>query len=116
MTTNPVLPGHVRLVLLHGLEQDSFFYLEIPMDIIGSLCLKPLKYLIFLAWCILGTEGMLAHEHNGNGIETGGALDDQRTYYYVTYEAIGKFPVRLLLAGHCAYETLTIYPMKTPPM
>jgi hypothetical protein len=35
----------------------SVFYLEIPCDIIDELCLKPLKYLLYLGLCILGAEG-----------------------------------------------------------
>jgi hypothetical protein len=63
-----VPPDHVGLVLLH--EEDSSFYLQIPLHIIGSLCLKPLKYLLFLGWCILGIEGVLALEPGGGGVDT----------------------------------------------
>ncbi|KAI0247736.1 hypothetical protein BJV78DRAFT_1157000 [Lactifluus subvellereus] len=73
--------GYVGLILL--LEEDSTFYLQVPLDIIGSLCLKPLKYLLFLGWCILGIEGILALEPGGGGIDTDGDLDDQGIYYYV---------------------------------
>ena len=73
--------GHIALVLLHG--EGSSFYLEIPLDVIDSLCLHPRKYLIFLGWCILGVEGVLALKHGGNGISTDGNLDNQGIYYYV---------------------------------
>ncbi|KIL57679.1 hypothetical protein M378DRAFT_87561 [Amanita muscaria Koide BX008] len=73
--------GHVELVLLS--EGDSEFYLQIPLDIISSLCLTPRKYLLFLGWCILGVEGVLALEHDGDRIDTDGDLDDQEVYHYV---------------------------------
>jgi hypothetical protein len=62
--------GHIGLILLH--EQHSSFYLQIPLDIIGSLCLKPRKYLLFLGWCILGVEGALALDRGGSRIDTDG--------------------------------------------
>lgn len=76
-----VPPGHVRLILLQ--EEDSSFYLEIPLDIIHSLCLKPRKYLVFLGWCILGVEGVLTR-NDDDEIETDGDLDDEGIYYYAT--------------------------------
>ncbi|KAF8228219.1 hypothetical protein L208DRAFT_1488951 [Tricholoma matsutake] len=78
--TSSVPDGHVWLVLL---PEDSSFYLQIPLDIIHSLCLKPHKYLFFLGWCILGVEGTLVLERNGDTIETDEDLDDGRIYYYV---------------------------------
>lgn len=45
------------------------------------------KYLIFLGWCILGVEGVLPLEHNGEGIETDGDLDPEGIYYYVADDA-----------------------------
>jgi len=73
--------GHVAFILLYG--EDASFYLEIPLDVINSLCLRPRKYLVFLGWCILGVEGVLALEHDGEGIGTDGNLDNQGIYYYV---------------------------------
>jgi hypothetical protein len=51
--TNAPLPlsQQIRLVLLT--HRNSPFYLQIPLAHINSLCLKPLKYLLFLGWCIL---------------------------------------------------------------
>ncbi|OAX35777.1 hypothetical protein K503DRAFT_802544 [Rhizopogon vinicolor AM-OR11-026] len=43
----------------------------------------PLKYLLFLGWCILGVEGVLALTQDGDGIDTDGDLDNQGTYHYV---------------------------------
>ncbi|KAF8232675.1 hypothetical protein L208DRAFT_1360845 [Tricholoma matsutake] len=78
--TSSVPDGHLWLVLL---PEDPSFYLQIPLDIIRSLCLKPRKYLLFLGWCILGVEGTLALERNGDAIDTHEDLDDGGIYYYV---------------------------------
>lgn len=85
-----VPPGYVRLILVW--EQKSPFYLEIPVEVISSLCLKPRKYLIFLGWCILGTAGWLTSCRGSEEIETDEALDDGGSYYYVTSdsEAAGR--------------------------
>ena len=83
----PVAAGHVRLVLLHN--DTSYFFLEIPIDRILVLCLKPLKYLVFLGWCVLGSEGVL--HHKDAEITTDGDLDSNGIYYYVTDDAFGGF-------------------------
>jgi hypothetical protein len=87
--------GHVRLILLD--EENSSFYLDIPLQIIKSLCLKPLKYLLFLGWCILGVEGMLARERDGDGVGTDGNLNEHEIYYYVAPEGAGMFSLRTSL-------------------
>ncbi|KIM36072.1 hypothetical protein M413DRAFT_14175 [Hebeloma cylindrosporum] len=74
--------GHVALVLLE--EGASSFYLEIPMDKIISLCLKPRKYLLFLGTCVLGVPGRLARVRGGPRINTDEVdLDERGIYYYV---------------------------------
>ena len=83
--------GHVALVLLRDEETDAPFYLQIPLDIINVLCLRPLKYLHFLGWCILGAEGRLALELNGDGIDTDGDPVDREIYYYVPTANLGLF-------------------------
>ena len=93
--TISVPQGHVALVLLR--EEVSTFYLQIPLDIIGSLCLKPRKYLLFLGWCILGVEGVLALEHDGDGVDTDGNLDDRGIYYYIVAAGLGTFSFTMLL-------------------
>ncbi|KAF8523457.1 hypothetical protein BU17DRAFT_63749 [Hysterangium stoloniferum] len=85
------IPDHfVGLVLLD--DEDSPFYLQIPLDTIESLCLKPRKYLCYLAWSILGVEGSLALESDGDSISTDGDLDSGGIYYYITdtnsYQAV----------------------------
>jgi hypothetical protein len=84
---NPIPQGHIRLVLLS--INNSSFYLQIPLDVIRSLCLKPRKYLIFLGWCILGVEGRLAREAGGDVIATNGSLEDQGIYHYVADSDLG---------------------------
>jgi hypothetical protein len=87
--TVSVPEGHVALVLLQ--EGNLSFYLQIPLTVIHSVCLKPRKYLLFLGWCILGDEGILALEHEGDEINTDGDLDDQGIYHYVPAGNLGMF-------------------------
>jgi hypothetical protein len=113
--TVTVPEGHVALVLLQ--EGDSSFYLQIPLDIIKSLCLKPRKYLLFLGWCILGNEGVLAFEHDGGGVDTNGDLDDQEIYYYVPVEDLGTFlSMPLLSCIHTGHLLHAICPTKISPV
>jgi hypothetical protein len=72
-------------------DLPSSFYLQIPLEVIHALCLKPRKYLLYLGWCVLGIEGVLAVEHNGNPIMTEGDLDNQGVYYFVTLEDASAF-------------------------
>jgi len=80
--------GHIRLNLI--CQDDSWFYLLVPVVIIDSLCLKPCKYLKFLGWCILGTEGILSLKDGGNEVDINGSLNAEGVYYYVMPEASGK--------------------------
>jgi hypothetical protein len=77
----PAPEGHVGLVLLI----QPRLYLEIPIPQIQLLCLRPLKYLIFLGWCILGQEGCLAADGpDCTPLEDlSGELVDGGLYYYV---------------------------------
>jgi hypothetical protein len=78
--------GHVGLVLLRN--GNSSLYLEIPLDTINGLCLRPRKYLRFLGWCILGVEGVLALQAGGNGIDDNGGLTNRGIYHYVPAEQL----------------------------
>ena len=73
--------NYAGLVLLT--YKSSTFYLQIPLARINSFCLKPLKYLLFLGWCILGVEGELSVQPGGEGVDPDGQLNDQDIYYYV---------------------------------
>ena len=68
-------PGFVHLIL-----KDPF-YLEIPIQTVSRLCLKPLKYLRFIGWCVLGVLGELV-DQVGNGTDLHGTLADQGIYEY----------------------------------
>jgi hypothetical protein len=84
--------GHVALVLLpvERSPDGSYFYLEIPIDIINSLCLRPRKYLCYLDWCILGNNGKLSFECSGNEIDDpDGGVQDWEVYYYVMNSLFG---------------------------
>jgi hypothetical protein len=80
-TGGSLSPDNVRLVLLPAQN----FFLEIPIDLISDLCLNPRRYLAFLGWCILGEEGVLALDEDGDEIIDldGGEINDGGTYYYV---------------------------------
>ncbi|KAF9513409.1 hypothetical protein BS47DRAFT_1344194 [Hydnum rufescens UP504] len=83
----PVPQGYVRLLLL----PKKGFYLEIPIPCIQSLCLRPLKYLTFLAWSILGQEGTLAAPHTPEPIpfqDLTGNLVDGGIYSYILTSAL----------------------------
>ncbi|KAF9508852.1 hypothetical protein BS47DRAFT_1365677 [Hydnum rufescens UP504] len=77
----PAPEGHVGLVVV----LEPRLYLEIPISQIRLLCLKPLKYLIFLGWCILGREGRLAPDRpDCTPLEDlSGELVDGGLYYYI---------------------------------
>ena len=49
---------HVGLILLEKkyAGKKECCYLDIPLDTIDKLCPKPRKYLVYLAWCILGLD------------------------------------------------------------
>jgi hypothetical protein len=73
------LVGHVHLVLYENEPQN--FYLEIPIAIIDTLCLRPRKYLCYLGWCVLGALGTLK-DAEMNDVHLDGDLVDQAVYHY----------------------------------
>lgn len=96
--------GHVALVLLE--IGDSSFYLEIPLDVIRSLCLKPRKYLLFLGWCIFGVEGTLARTRRGHELTTDGTLVDGGIYHFLMKGGLSMFSfiIPLLHAGYYLFN------------
>ncbi|EDR05166.1 uncharacterized protein LACBIDRAFT_294884 [Laccaria bicolor S238N-H82] len=85
--SNIVPDDHVALVLIE--QSESSFYLRIPLTKIRALCLKPLKYLLYLGWCILGGEGVLSLRPDiHDGIDTDEDADGGETYYYVLDEPL----------------------------
>jgi hypothetical protein len=101
-STISVPEGHVALVLLREENPSRSFYLETPLEVVKSSCLKPRKYLVFLGWCIFGDEGVLALEYGGSAIDTDGDLDDQGVYYYVCagLGTVVSFATQLLSCVH----------------
>ena len=100
---------HVRLILLH--DANSSFHLDIPLDIIESLCLKPLKYLLFLGWCILGVEGVLAYEHDGVELALMEIwVNAIYTIYYIRPENADTFSLTmpLLLCAQNTYDVQSV--------
>jgi hypothetical protein len=71
--------GSIHLVLF---PQETPFFLEIPTAFVGTVCLRPRKYLQYLGWCVLGVIGVL-NDEQGNAIPLDGELDDQGVYHYV---------------------------------
>jgi hypothetical protein len=79
-TEKPTPPtGHVHLVLFEQTQES--FYLEIPVAVIGTVCLQPCKYLRYLGWCVLGVEGWLQDEQ-GHTVDPNGNLVNQGIYHY----------------------------------
>ncbi|KAJ7023795.1 hypothetical protein C8F04DRAFT_1401491 [Mycena alexandri] len=82
-TLTIVAPGHVHLILSHSTDD---FYLKIPISIVDSNSVHPLKYLRFLGWCIIGILGTIrSHRADADLVETV-PLQDEGTYFYV-YDA-----------------------------
>jgi hypothetical protein len=71
--------GFIHPILL---AQKDSFYLEIPIAIVPTLCIRPRKYLQYLGWCVLGVIGVL-QDGQGNKIALNGKLIDQGIYRYV---------------------------------
>jgi hypothetical protein len=84
------LAGHIHLVLFEQVHES--FYLEIPVAIIQTVCLRPCKYLRYLGWCILGVKGSLQDEQR-HQVELNGDLVDQGTYHYMLPAAHQGFPL-----------------------
>jgi hypothetical protein len=65
----------------------SNFYLEIPVAIINSFCLRR-----FLGWCILGNTGKLSLVRGGEEIDDpDGGVEDREVYYYIMNNSYGVF-------------------------
>lgn len=85
---------------------NSDFYLEIPIlsgpiPIINSLCLRPRKYLRFLAWCILGNHGKLVVEPGGDELDdSDGGMEYRDMYYHDMNNGYGAFHSRCHCCRH----------------
>ncbi|KAJ7753282.1 hypothetical protein B0H14DRAFT_2979921, partial [Mycena olivaceomarginata] len=68
---------------LHLAPELDVFELDVPVDAAASLCLYPVKYLRFLAYCILGVDGTIATKgFDGEEIPDDEHLDTG-VYYFV---------------------------------
>ncbi|KIJ50353.1 hypothetical protein M422DRAFT_204264, partial [Sphaerobolus stellatus SS14] len=77
--TNQPRQGYVWLVLFKRVPEN--FYLEVPIEVISQNCLKPLKYLRYLGWCILAREGTLKDAW-GQAVDLNGTLSSDGKYFY----------------------------------
>ncbi|KAJ7712939.1 hypothetical protein B0H16DRAFT_1899737 [Mycena metata] len=75
-----VAAGCVRLILSHS---NDDFYLEIPISVVQSNSVRPIKYLRFLGWCIIGILGAVKTDREGVDIGNTAPLQHQGTYFYV---------------------------------
>ena len=72
-------------------ESEGWFYLDIPLNSIDSLCLTPRKYLLYLGWCILGldanaeslTLGLAGEDGVFRPIENDGELEGGGIYHLI---------------------------------
>ncbi|KAJ7800957.1 hypothetical protein B0H14DRAFT_2386792, partial [Mycena olivaceomarginata] len=71
------------LILSHSTDD---FYSEIPIAVVQSNSVHPIKYLRFLGWCIIGILGTVKSNREGVDIVDTALLQDRGTYFYV-YDA-----------------------------
>ena len=90
--------GNIQLIVLEVLDDDSpAIYLEIPIQHITPLCLRPKKYLKYLGWTIMGVEGHVERVSPNpvDNIGDEGGLENTGVYRYRTpalEEGIYIFP------------------------
>ena len=94
-------PGFIHLVLLS--RQEDPFYLQIPTKFVATVCLTPLKYLLYLGWCVLGVVGVLEDEQGDEILELNGELVDHSIYHYTVP---GDEDVRHVLARAVDLEVI----------
>ncbi|KAJ6557111.1 hypothetical protein B0H10DRAFT_2121174 [Mycena sp. CBHHK59/15] len=78
-----VAAGHVHLILSHSTDD---FYLKIPISVVQSNSVRPIKYLRFLGWCIMGILGTVKSDRAGADLADNALLQSQAIYFYV-YDA-----------------------------
>ena len=78
-TNISISEGHVGLVLLT--DGDSSFYLEIPLVAINANSLDAAKYLLFVGWCVMGAEGLLSLQPDGEELDVD--IEEEGIYYYL---------------------------------
>ncbi|KAJ6473663.1 hypothetical protein C8R45DRAFT_874131 [Mycena sanguinolenta] len=78
-----VAAGHIHLILSHSTDD---FYLEIPITVVQSNSVHPIKYLRFLGWCIMGILGTVKSDRAAADLADNALLQNQAVYFYV-YDA-----------------------------
>ena len=87
-------PTKIRLILYNPPENLlPPFFLDIPIGVINTLCIRPRKYLRYLGWCILGVDGHVGMDSPSSEDNIGdeGTLVDRGVYHYRVQEGI-SFP------------------------
>ncbi|KAJ7919235.1 hypothetical protein B0H13DRAFT_1868754 [Mycena leptocephala] len=74
-----IAAGHIHLILSYSTDD---FYLEIPIAVVQSNSVHPIKYLRFLGWCIIGILGTVKSDREGVDIVDTALLQDRGTYFY----------------------------------
>jgi hypothetical protein len=91
----PPPDNHVQVVLHRGDVSD--FYLELPVSVVVDLVLKPLKFLRYLGWSVLGVSGDLL-DARGLAVDLESTdLTAKSTYWYCRQETTGHFLCYTLL-------------------
>ena len=72
---------YVHLILYTDQETGQDLYLRIPLDVIKELNIRPVKYLRYLGWCILGGLGKLTNGKDIHNDSDDLELNGKRYYY-----------------------------------
>ena len=80
--------GHIWFILYTPPHDGPNFYLNIPIADIDVFCLKPIKYLRYLAWCIFGVLGDVLLDGTVVGDEE--KLCNRSIYHFKSAEDIGE--------------------------
>lgn len=74
--------SHIWLFLESNSDNPEGLYLEIPLECIRSICLKPGKYLRFLAYAILAVDGTIAQLSGQTTLADESQLEDGGIYIF----------------------------------
>jgi hypothetical protein len=77
-------PGNIQLIVVEAFDDSPAVFLEIPIEHITPLCVRPRKYLRYLGWAIMGIERRVARVSPNPQVDIGdeGALESQNVYAY----------------------------------
>ena len=81
--------GHIWFILYTPPCDGPGFYLNISIADIDVFCLKPIKYLKYLAWCIFGVLGDVLLDGTVVGDEE--RLRNRSVYRFKSAEDIGEY-------------------------